>query len=310
MHRPLLDSAHSRIDRSMTRGSLRAALCALGILLVAPGLARADGAIRWDRVMGSSPGSMDAKDKARAEGLMRKITVYYGCSDTVAACLRSDPDCQTARRLAGLIVRAVKAGRSDAWILEEVKHRGVSMHPFKTHRFNLTARPRFGAPADKAKVTVVEFADFECPFCRVLSPKLKEVVSALASRGVSLVFKHYPVSIHKQAPGAARAAYAVHQQGKFWPYHDLLYKKAPRLSESDLEAYARSTGVEVGAFRAARDAERSRLLVAADKREGLKAGVQGTPTLYINGKHYRGRKDATEFRDRLEEELHLVGGGR
>jgi protein-disulfide isomerase len=241
---------------------------------------------------------------------MKKITVYYGCSDTVAACLRSDPDCQTARRLAGLIVRAVQAGRTDAWISEEVKHRSVSAHPFKTHRFNLTARPRSGAPADSAKVTVVEFADFECPFCRVISPKLKETIGSMAGKGVSLVFKHYPVSTHLQSEGAGRAAWAAHQQGKFWPYHDILYKNAPRLSASNLESYARAAGLDMAAFRAARDSQRSSLLLAADKREGLKAGVQGTPTLFINGKMYRGRKDATELRDRLEEELHLVGGGR
>lgn len=287
-----------------------AVLATLGLLALHPGLALATGTIRWDRVMNANPGALNAKDKARAAGLMKRITVYYGCSDTVAACLRSDPDCQTARRLAGLIVRAVQAGRTDAWIKEEVKHRGVSAHPFKTHRFNLTARPRFGAPADKTKVTVTEFADFECPFCRIISVHVKSVVSALAGRGVSLVYKHFPVSTHPQAEGAGRAAYAAHQQGRFWPYHDLLYKNAPRLSASNLETYARTAGLDLATFRAARDAERSKLLLAADKREGLKAGVQGTPTFFINGKLYRGRKDATEFRDRLEEELHLVGGGR
>lgn len=285
-------------------------LSALGLALLAPSAARAATAIRWDRVIGANPSSLDAKDKARAAALMNTITVYYGCSDTIAACLVSDPQCQTARRLAGLVVRAVKAGRTDDWVKEQVKLRALSAHPFKTHRFNLTKRPRMGAPEGRVKVTVVEFGDFECPFCRVFSPHVKAVVTALASRGVALVFKHYPVGTHPLAIPAARAAWAAHQQGKFWPFHDLLYKNAPRLSAAQLEGYARSAGLDLAAFRAARDSERSRLVVAADKREGLKAGVKGTPTLYINGKQYRGRKDEAELRDRLEEELHLAAGGR
>ena len=82
------------------------------------------------------------------------------------------------------------------------------------------------------------------------------------------------MSTHPQAESAGRAAWAAHQQGKFWPFHDLLYKNAPRLSASNLETYARAAGLDFSAFRAARDAERGKLLLAADKREGLKAGVE------------------------------------
>ncbi len=264
--------------------------------------------IRWNRVLNANPAQLSAKDKRRAARLMNKITVYYGCSDTVADCLATDPKCQTARRLAGLIVRLVKKGRSDARIKKRVKQRGVSAHPFKKYRFNLKHRPRLGA--QKAKVTIVEFAEFECPFCRVISPILKRIVKKLASRGVALVYKHYPVSIHKRAMSCARAAYAAHKQGKFWLLHDLMYKKAPRLSTTQVEQYARAVGLNLATFRAVRDSRRSRLVVAADKKAGLRAGVKGTPTIFINGKLYRARKDYVELLDRVEEELHLVKGGR
>ncbi len=279
-------------------------------LLAGSSLAWAAKPIRWNRVIGAHPNQLNRADRARAARLMREITVYYGCSDTVAACLVDDPDCETARRIAGLIVRMVKKGRRDARIKDQVRKRGLSAHPFKRHKFNLKRRPRFGAPAAKTKVTIVEFADFQCPFCRVIAPDVKRIVRELASRGVALVFKHYPVSSHPLAMGAARAAYAAHMQGHFWAYFDLLYKKAPRLHPSQLEAYATQVGVNLAAFRTVRDGRRSRLVVAADKREGLRAGVKGTPTLYINGKMYLGRKDHTELRDRVLEELHLVAGGR
>jgi protein-disulfide isomerase len=288
----------------------------LALVLAAAGLTwavasvNADTAIRWNRVLGAKPSALSSADRARAARLMRQITVYYGCSDTVARCLVSDPQCQTARRIAGLIVRMVKKGRSDARITDEVKKRGLSAHPFKRHKFNLKHRPRFGAPAAKAKVTIVEFADFECPFCRVISPQIKRAVKELQGRGVSLVYKHFPVSSHPQAVRAGRAAYAAHKQGRFWDYHDLLYKMAPRLEKAQLEAYAKTLGLKMTQFRKVRDGRRSRLVLAADKREGLRAGVKGTPTFFINGKLYQARKDYTELRDRLLEELHLVAGGR
>ena len=281
-------------------------LLALGVLLPA-GRAEAR-SIKWNRVINANPSALSSTDKRRAAKLMNKITVYYGCSDTVANCLAIDKKCQTARRIAGLIVRMVKKGRSDARIKKEVKNRGVSAHPFKKFKFNLKMRPRLGAK--KAKVTIVEFAEFQCPFCKVISPVLKKLVRQFASKGVALVYKHYPVSIHKHAISSGRAAYAAHKQGKFWQFHDLLFKKAPSLSKSQVEGYARSIGLDLARFRAVRDSRRSRLIVAADKKAGLRAGVKGTPTFFFNGKMYKGRKDYTELKDRIEEELNLVSGGR
>lgn len=283
---------------------------ALGLGLLLPNARLEARSIRWNRVLNADPSKLSKADRQRAERLMNKIYVYFGCSDTVANCLVSDPACQTARRIAGLIVRMVQKGRTDDRIQGAVKLRGVSAHPFKKHKFNLTHRPRVGAPEAGAKVTIVEFAEFECPFCRVVSPILKRLVGRFAAQGVALVYKHYPVSTHKQAIPCARAAYAAHKQGKFWAFHDLLYKKAPRLSTSEVEGYAGQIGLNLTTFKAVRDSRRSRLVVAADKREGLRAGVKGTPTFYFNGKQYKGRKDYTEFQDRIEEELNLVKGGR
>lgn len=265
--------------------------------------------IHWGRVMNANPGALSSSDRARAARLMNQINVYYGCSDTVANCLATDQGCQTARRLAGMIVRMVKMARSDARIKRAVRLRSLSVHPFKTHRFNLQGRPRFGATRN-VKVTVVEFADFECPFCRVISPVIKRLVLQFKQRGVSLVYKHFPVSNHTRAMDCARASYATHKQGIFWKYHDLLYRKSPRLSNSQLETYAREVGVNMTQFRGVRDSHRARLVIAADKREGLRAGAKGTPTFFFNGKLYRARKDYDEMKDRIEEELHLVGGGR
>ncbi len=286
-----------------------AALVLAGAMVVSPARGRAR-SIRWNRVINANSSALSSRDKSRAARLMNKINVYYGCSDTVANCLVTDPRSQTARRIAGLIVRMVRKGRKDSRIRREVRLRGLSAHPFKKHKFNLRHRPRYGASASAAKVTIVEFADFECPFCRVISPQVKRIVRELTKKGVALVYKHFPVSNHRRAIDCGRAAYAAHKQGKFWRYHDLLYKKAPRLSNSQLEVYARSVGLDLPRFRSVRDSRRSRLVLAADKKEGLRANTKGTPTFFINGKLYRARKDYAELKDRVEEELNLVRGGR
>lgn len=290
------------------RDGTRLGLVLGSLLLLAVPARAAD--VPWDRVLNARPGSLSRADRERAGRLLREIVNYHGCSDTLAACLVKAPGCETARRVAGLVVRMVAAGRTDAEVREAVKDRARAVHPFKVHRFNLTARPRLGAAESAAKVTVVEFADFECPFCRVISPILARLVKELAPQGVSLVFKNYPVSSHPRALPAARGGWAAHQLGRFWELHDQLYRQAPRLSDADLERAARSVGLVLAAWNAARQQARAEQVIAADKAEGLRAGVQGTPTIYVNGKQYHGRKDYTELRDRLEEELMLLRGGK
>jgi protein-disulfide isomerase len=127
---------------------------------------------------------------------------------------------------------------------------------------------------------------------------------------VSLVFKHYPVSNHPRAMPTARASWAAHQQGRFWALHDQFYRVAPKLSDADIDRAGQAAGLDLTAWNAARRLGRADQVIAADKAEGLRAGVQGTPTFFVNGKQYHGRKDYVELKDRLEEELMLLRGGK
>jgi predicted DsbA family dithiol-disulfide isomerase len=259
--------------------------------------------------MGANPGKLSRADKKRAASLMRRIHCYYGCSDTVARCLVKDPKCQTARRLAGMIVRMTAHGRSDKVIRREVMLRAKSMHPFKKykivyHRDHCTADPA------KAKVVIATFAEFQCPFCQIILPILRKIVGRLGAK-VALCYKHFPTSVHgKTAVRSSHSAVAAARQGKFWPMHDILYKNRRRQAPHFLEKYARGLGLNISRWRADRNSRSTRKLVALDKRAGLKLGVRGTPTLFINGKRYHGRKDRAELTDRIGEELHLKAGGR
>ncbi|MBM4344682.1 MAG: thioredoxin domain-containing protein [Deltaproteobacteria bacterium] len=136
-------------------------------------------------------------------------------------------------------------------------------------------------PAD-AKVKIVEFSDFECPFCRraiVPLEKLRAHYQAL------LCYKFYPLKLsHPNAEGAARAAWAAHQQGKFWEMHDTLFANQDKLDWPAVQSYAKKLGLDGKKFAADVQSEASKAAVAADEKAGEVAGVDGTPTFYVNGR--------------------------
>jgi len=145
-------------------------------------------------------------------------------------------------------------------------------------------------PAD-APVTITIFDDFECPYCAKAVPLVKEVVNAYSDR-VKLVFKHFPLSMHKNAKAAAVASMAADRQGKFWPYHDLLFANYNKLSPQKLSQLAVEAGLDVAKFESDRKDPRLQQQLAADQREGQRIGVRGTPTIFINGRRLPQRSRA------------------
>jgi protein-disulfide isomerase len=187
--------------------------------------------------------------------------------------------------------------------------RAVSMHPFRRHR--IAYDPRFcTSDPRKAKVVVAAFSEFMCPVCAVVLPWLRTIVSAFGRR-VALCYKFFPTSGHGRAGVmSCAAAAAAGFQGKFWPMHDLLYRNRKRLGPRHLEGYARAVGLDLKRFRVERTSPAAGRLVLGDKAAGLRLGVMGTPTLFLDGKRYRGWKNRVEIADRIAEELHLRAGGR
>jgi protein-disulfide isomerase len=236
---------------------------------------------------------------------MKEEKVYHGCKDTIAACLSPAKDSNTARRLAGMVVRKVKAGYTSEQIHEMIEKRGKSMHPVKTYKITVTGAPSVGD--EKPTVEVVAFSDFQCPFCKKVMPRLEKLAKKL--EGVKLTFKHFPVKSHKRSVAAAVASLAAHKQGKFWPFHDLCYEDPKHLSDSDLVDKAKEAGVaDMGAFKKDLKAKSILKAVEKDKLEGLKLGVKGTPTIFINGKKYDGETTYADLKDVLKEERDLAAG--
>jgi protein-disulfide isomerase len=137
-----------------------------------------------------------------------------------------------------------------------------------------------------AQVTIVEFSDFECPYCGRAHPIVQQVLNEFEGR-VRVVFKNFPLSAHPHAMSAARAAVAAGNQGKFWEMHDLLFEHQQQLEEEDLEQYAEQLGLNMERFRAAMASPETQRKIDTDKEEGQRVGVEGTPTFFIDGRHFQ-----------------------
>jgi protein-disulfide isomerase len=143
-------------------------------------------------------------------------------------------------------------------------------------------RDHIQGPAD-APVTLVQYGDYECPYCGAAYPIIKEVQARMGGR-LRFVFRNFPITTsHPHAEQAAEAAEAAASQGKFWPMHDLLYENQKSLREQDLRVYAEQLGLDVELF----DKELAEHVhadrVHEDFMSGVRSGVNGTPTFYING---------------------------
>ena len=153
-----------------------------------------------------------------------------------------------------------------------------------------------------APVTVVVFSEFQCPFCNRIKPALAQIEKEYGDK-VKIVFKHNPLSFHKDAPLASEASLAAGAQGKFWPYHDILFQNQRNLKRDELEKYAQEIGLNMEKFNADLDSGKYKAQIKADQDEARKHGARGTPTSFINGKKLRGAQPYPRFKALIDEAL-------
>ena len=169
-----------------------------------------------------------------------------------------------------------------------------------------TAGAPVRGPVD-APVTIVEFSDFHCPFCRRVQPVLDQLRTKYGSK-IKLVYRELPLdSLHPQARVVSEAAACANEQGKFWEFHDIVFKNNPDASPATLDRFAKEAGVDVTAFAACRGAGKHKAAILASNQEGTKLGITGTPTFFINGRMLVGALPIAEFTRVIDEELALVG---
>lgn len=153
-----------------------------------------------------------------------------------------------------------------------------------------------------APVTLVEFSDFECPYCSRVGPTLKQLVSNYGGK-VRVVYRQFPLGMHRNAQKAAEASLCANEQGKFWEYHDLLFQEQQKLSVPDLTKKAQQVGLDEPRFAACLNEGAMAERVRKDADAGSQAGVNGTPALVINGKLIAGAVPYDELARTVQEEL-------
>jgi protein-disulfide isomerase len=147
--------------------------------------------------------------------------------------------------------------------------------------FNNAGAPTLGKSG--ARVQVVEFSDFQCPFCRQFAPNLRLIEKQFGDQ-VEVIYRQYPIpSLHPFAIKAAEASLCAQEQGKFWELHDMMFAEQDRIAVSDLKSKARRLGMNGGKFDSCLDTGKYTEQVQRDMAEGVKSGVNGTPAIFVNG---------------------------
>ena len=207
----------------------------------------------------------------------------------------------TADRVRTSIGKRRADARKREFIAELRRKHGVQV-ALEPPRVRLDGRERLVKGPSTAPVTIVEFADFECPFCARVQPVLRRLEAAYPEQ-IRVVFRHYPLASHTRAIPAAEAAECANEQGKFWQYHDQLFSSQKRLEAADLHRQASDIGLSMAAFTACVESRRHTKTWQDEKAAGDQSGVTGSPTFLVNGIFLSGLQLYEVFASVIEGEL-------
>jgi protein-disulfide isomerase len=260
--------------------------------------------VPWTKIPNISQISLTPELQAKTQTLMKKENCYDECPESVFDCTIKPQPSQTSLRMTGIIVRMLAANATDQEISDELAARARSAQPFRASIIKVDKEPPYGKA--NAKVKVVVFADFDCPYCQVVSPRLKKLAHTMGD-DVVYYFKIFPVKAHgPSAIVTSMAGRAAALQSKFWEFHDLMYQHFEDHDPDDMTGYVTALGMDPARFNTDADSDQVNTFVRATKREGVKLGVKSTPSIFVNGKRYYGKKEAIELKDRLQEELEIL----
>jgi protein-disulfide isomerase len=155
---------------------------------------------------------------------------------------------------------------------------------------------------DKAPIELVEFSDFQCPFCQRANPTVQQLLAKYGDR-VRFTYRHFPLPNHPAARPAAEASACADDQGQFWAFHDRLFAAPDKLTEADFKAHAAALKLDMAKFEACVNTHHFKELVEKDAKEGEALGVTGTPAFFINGRALEGAQPLEAFTRLIDEEL-------
>ena len=220
----------------------------------------------------------------------------------IAQCVQEKRACDKCVPAAKYVLKGVKDGKTREVIEKSYKGRFDSS--------GVKNVPIDGSPVrgpENAPITIVEFADFECPHCGEVAPAIDKLIEA-HKNDIRFSFKFYPLPSHPHADIAARAAAASMNQNKFWEMHHALFTNQHHLEQTDLDSYAKELGIEVSRFHADMQSNQTTERIAKDRKLGEDLQIAGTPTIFINGRVYDGQQDMNDW---ITQEIASIkeGGG-
>lgn len=235
-----------------------------------------------------------------------------GCGyGSLATCLHKDPGCPNSPAIAKMIVDLVKQGKGLDDILSAIDDRqkggqkpaaAPAAEPPSTPKYIEIAshNPRLGPK--EAKVTIVVFSDFQCPFCKRAVPTIKQIEETYG-KDVAIVFRNQPLPFHDKAVGAALALQAANLQRKGWAMHDKMFENNTALAPEDLAKYAKDIGLDVAKFKKDMADPKLKEQVDADSKIANSVGASGTPTFFVNGRMLVGAQPFEKFKELIDVEI-------
>ena len=282
------------MPHKLQRGVRLHVVLLLGVALFVPAFARAD--VTVNEINSAALDDLNEDQKQVFTKVANQELCPCNCPLTLAGCLKQKPKCGKAQVLARYIARKTRDGLTTIDILTKLEEGfpGSAADPKQSFTKAPAANCK-GSPT--AKIHLVEFADFRCPHCREAS----HIMSELAASGkVEVCFKHYPLQALEPSVVAAEAAEAAAAQGKFWPYHDLLFKYQEDVGRDALLRYAGDLKLDVARFTKELDSHKYKAKVLADREEGNKANIQGTPAIFVGGHELKLDRTLEDIKDRTD----------
>lgn len=194
----------------------------------------------------------------------------------------------------------------EKWIAEKTKKTPVEVYITKPSRpvFDVNVKDAPAKGSSSAKVTIVEYSDFQCPFCSKAATVVNEIEKKYGSK-VKIAFKNFPLPFHSQAKIAASAALCANEQNPklFWKMHDAMFADQSKLDKDNLIASAKKIGAKEADFKSCLEADKHKSVIDNDMAEGQKLGIKSTPTFFVNGKLVSGAQPLEVFSELIDEEL-------
>ena len=244
--------------------------------------------------------------KRIALNVMKDNPCNCGCKMTIATCRHRDISCRRSLIFARTIVDSLREGKQQDDVVRVLRAKANTFVEARlpddagvVYDIDVTHNPSRGP--EEAPVSIIEFSDFQCPFCAGIQKTLDRVLEAFPDK-VRLIYKQYPLNIHSHARRAAAASLAAHNQGRFWELHDKMFENFSAINDANIRNWAKEIGLDMDSFDQNMNTGQQETLIRKDIADGAAAKVLGTPTLFVNGRKVQDRS-FEGFKKMIQEEL-------